>query len=136
MHLPETVQRFIELRARGWTYSRLMTELNISRPTLVDWSRKHQFEIQNFHAIELEAMREKWLSSTADRDKALGEQLQRLHSELEKRDLSTLSTPQLMSAVRTLQRQIEQATGPLQFSAPLSAIPAGEQHEHVHDWKV
>jgi hypothetical protein len=113
-----------------------MTELNISRPTLVDWSRKHQFEIQNFHAIELEAMREKWLSSTADRVKALGEQLQRLQSELEKRDLSTLSTPQLMSAVRTLQRQIEQATGPLQFSAPLSAIPAGEQHEHVHDWKV
>ena len=136
MHTPEIVERFIQLRAQGWTYSRLMVELNVSRPTLIDWSRKHQFEIQNFHAIELEALREKWLSSTADRVKALGEQLQRLQGELEKRDFSALSTPQLMSAVRSLRRQIEQATGPLQFSAPLSAIPAAEQHEHAHDWKV
>jgi hypothetical protein len=136
MHTPEIVQRFIELRARGWTYSRLMVELNVSRPTLIDWSRKHQFEIQNFHAIELEAMRAKWLSSTADRVKALGEQLHRLQKELEARDLSTLSTPQLMSAVRSVRRQIEQATGPLRFSTPLGAIPAGEQHEHVHDWMV
>jgi hypothetical protein len=70
MHTPEIVQRFIQLRAQGWTYSCLMAELSVSGPTLIDWSRKHQFEIQNSHAIELEALREKWLSSTADRVKA------------------------------------------------------------------
>ena len=136
MHLPEIDLRFIQLCAQGWTYSRLMAELNVSKSTLIDWSRKHQFEIQKSHVIELEALREKWLSSTDDRVKALGEQLHRLQSELEKRDLSALSTPQLMSAVRSLRHQIEQATGPLQFSVPLSDIPAGEQHEHVHGWKV
>jgi hypothetical protein len=136
MHTPEIVQRFIQLRAHGWTYSRLLAEINVSRPTLIDWSRKHQFEVQNSHAIELEALREKWLSSTADPVKALGEQLHRLQSELEKRDLSALSTPQLMFAVRSLRRQITQATRPLQFSVPLSAISAGEHHEHVHHWKV
>ena len=136
MHTPEIIQRFIQLRVQGWTYSRLMAELNVSKSTLIDWSRKHQFEIQKSHVIELEALREKWLSSTDDRVKALGEQLHRLQTELEKRDLSALSTPQLMSAVRSLRRQIEQATGPLHFSVPLSAISAGEQHEHVHDWKL
>jgi orotate phosphoribosyltransferase-like protein len=35
MHEPQTVQRFIELRAQGWTYARLMTELNVSKPTLI-----------------------------------------------------------------------------------------------------
>ena len=136
MHSPETVQRFIELRAQGWTYARLMVELNVTKPTLIAWSRKYQFEIQNLHAIELEALREKWLASTTDRVNALGQQLRRVQGELEKRDLSTLSTPQLMSAARNLQRQIEQATGPLQFTVPLNDIPAEEQHEHVHDWKA
>jgi hypothetical protein len=46
MHDEPIVQRFIELRAQGWTYARLMTELNVSKPTLIAWSRKHQFTIQ------------------------------------------------------------------------------------------
>ena len=136
MHSPETVQRFIELRAQGWTYARLMVELNVTKPTLIAWSRKHQFEIQNLHAIELEALREKWLASTTDRVNALGEQLRRVQTELAGRDLAALTTPQLMSAARNLHRQIEQATGPLQFTVPLNDIPAEEQHEQVHDWKA
>ena len=136
MHSSETVQRFIELRAQGWTYARLMVELNVTKPTLIAWSRKSQFEIQNLHAIELEALREKWLASTTDRVNALGEQLRRVETELARRELAALSTPQLMSAARNLQRQIEQATGPLQFTVPLTDIPAEEQHEQVHDWKA
>ena len=66
----EIVQQFIERRAQGWTYARLMTELNVSKPTLIAWGRKHQFQIQNLKAIELEALREKWLASTADRVRA------------------------------------------------------------------
>jgi hypothetical protein len=136
MHTPETVQRFIELRAQGWTYARLMTELNVSKPTLIAWSRKHQFEIQNLHAIELEALREKWLASTTDRVNALGDQLRRVQTELARRDLSALTTPQLLAAERNFRRQIEQATGPLQFTVPVNDIPAGELHEQVHDWKA
>ncbi|MDB6058908.1 MAG: hypothetical protein JWO95_2752 [Verrucomicrobiales bacterium] len=82
MHAPETVRRFVELRAQGWTYARLETELNVTKPTLIDWSRKHQFEIQNLHAIELEALRAKWLASTSEHVDAIGEQLRRVEIEL------------------------------------------------------
>ena len=51
----EVVNKFIQLRAQGWTYARLMVELNVTKPTLIAWSRKYQFEIQNLHAIELES---------------------------------------------------------------------------------
>jgi len=51
----ETMQKFIELRSQGWTYARLMAELNLSKPTLINWSRKFQFQIQNLRAIELDA---------------------------------------------------------------------------------
>src|SRR5512138_1040126 len=119
MHDDKTVQRFIELRAQGWTYARLMTELNVTKPTLIAWSRKHQFEIQNLKAIELEALRDKWLASTSDRVNGLGTQLQRVETELARRNLEELTTPQLFSVARTLRRQIEQATGPVQFTVPV-----------------
>ena len=136
MHTPETVQRFVELRAQGWSYARLMTELNVTKPTLIAWSRKHQFDIQNLHAIELEALREKWLASTTERVDKLGMQLQSIETELARRDLSTLNTPQLLTAARDLRRQIDQATGPLKFTSPLSEIPATELHEQVQDWSA
>jgi hypothetical protein len=135
MHTDQTIQRFIELRASGWTYARLMTELNVSKPTLIDWSRKHQFQIQNLRAIEMESLARHWLSSTTDRVKSLGEQLQRVEAELVKRDPADLTTAQLYTLARNLRRQIEQATGPVQFTSPVNDIPAGEHHDQVHDWQ-
>jgi len=42
----KTVQRFIELRAGGWTYARLVAELTVSKPTLIARSPKFQYQIQ------------------------------------------------------------------------------------------
>jgi|SRR5208282_4746475 len=93
MHDDTTVQRFIELRAQSWSYARIMTELNVSKPTLIAWSRKHQFQIQNLKAIELEALNEKWLASTTDRVDALGEQLRQVEAAIRQRDVGELTTP-------------------------------------------
>jgi len=135
MHDDKTVQRFIELRAQGWTYARLMTELNVSKPTLIAWSRKHQFQIQNLKAIEMEALGEKWLASATDRVNALGEQLRRVEAELATREPSALTTPQLQALARHLRRQIEQITGSVNFTTPVSEIPAADYHDQVQDWK-
>ncbi len=136
MHDDQTVQRFIERRARGWTYARLMTELDVSKPTLIAWSRKHQFQIQDLKAIELEALREKWLASTAERVNALGDQLRKIETELAKRDVSGLTTSQLHTLARSLRRQIEEAIGPMRFTTPVSEIPSDEYHDQVQDWQA
>jgi len=135
MHDDKTIQRFIELRASGWTYARLMTELGVSKPTLIAWSRKHQFQIQNLKAIELEALSEQWLASITARVNSLGEQLRKVEAELARREPADLSTPQLFALARNLRRQIQQAIGPLQFTTPVSEIPAGEYHDQVQDWQ-
>ncbi len=134
MHDEQTIQRFIELRASGWTYARLGAELNVSKPTLIAWSRKHQFQILNLKAIELEALSEKWLASVTDRVNALGEQLRRVEGEIAKRDPADLTTAQLFVLARHLRHQIEQATGTVRFTHPVSEIPADEFHEQVQDW--
>jgi transposase len=59
MNDAETQQRFVLLRAEGRSFTRIAEELNVSKPTLIKWSRKYQFEIQNQHAINLEALQEK-----------------------------------------------------------------------------
>ena len=135
MHDEKTVQRFIELRAQGWSYLRLMTELNVTKPTLIAWSRKHQFQIQNLKAIELEALGEKWLTSVTDRVNRFGGQLQRVEAELAKRDPGELSTLQLQTLARSLRREIERAAASPGFTVPIKDIPAAEYHDQVQDWR-
>jgi hypothetical protein len=134
MHDDKTVQRFIELRSQGWPFARIATELNVSKPTLINWSRKHQFPIHNLRAVELEALADKWLSSVSDRLNSLGEQLQKVEAELATRDITALSTPQLYAMARNLRRQIQQIAGPVQFTSPVREIPEDEYHDQVQDW--
>jgi len=136
MHDDNTVQRFIELRAKGWSFARLITELNVSKPTLIAWSRKHQFTIQNLKAVELEALGDKWLAPVTDRVNGLGEKLIQVEAELAKRDLGDLTTPQLYRLARSLRRQIEHAVVHTGFTVPANEIPADEYHEQVHDWQA
>ena len=133
MHDDNTVQRFIQLRAKGWTYERLMTELNVSKPTLIAWCRKHQFQIQNLKAIEMEALGDKWLASVTDRVDGLGGQLRLVEAEIRQRSVSDLSTAQLYSLTHSLRRQIAQCTSTTGFTIPVSEIPADEYHEQVQD---
>ena len=136
MHDEKTVQRFIELRASGWTYARLMTELNVTKPTLSAWSRKHQFQIQNLKTIELEALGENWLHSITDRVSALGEQLRKVEAAIGQRDVDELTTPQLYGLARSLRRQIGQTIGSSGFTVPVAEIPADEYHDQVQDWRA
>lgn len=135
MHDDKTVQRFIDLRAQGWSYARLAAELDVSRPTLIAWGRKHQFQIQNLKTVELEALAEKWLASVTDRVCSLGGQLKQVEAELAQRNLADLTTPQLHSLARSLRRQIGEATSSPGFTTPVNEIPADEFHDQVQDWQ-
>jgi orotate phosphoribosyltransferase-like protein len=38
---PQVIERFIGLRAQGWSFARIAAELDVSKPTLIHWSRLH-----------------------------------------------------------------------------------------------
>lgn len=135
MYDSKTQQQFVELRMRGVSYARIAEELKVSRRTLIEWGRKFQFEIHNGRIVEREALRERYLASTEEQVRRLGEQLQRVEAELAKRDLAELSTMRLFTAAESLRRQIHRATGgDAPFTAPVNAIPPGEYHEDAQDW--
>ena len=54
----QTVQQFIELRARGISFAKIAQQLGVAKSTLVNWSREHRHlcapakQILKFHASE------------------------------------------------------------------------------------
>ena len=47
MELLETKERFIELRAKGWSFDKIAKEIGKAKQTLIDWSKELQDEIAN-----------------------------------------------------------------------------------------
>ena len=132
----ETIQRFVQLRAQGLPFAKIAAELNVSKPTLIEWSRQHQFEIQNLRAVETEALAEQCLASREHRWEQLGKHLRQVEEELAKRDFSQISTPQLLGLATRLRAEVSRELGTLRFSTPTRAIPSDEYFDSVLDWQV
>ena len=131
----ETQQKFVDLRARGRSFARMAEELQVSKRTLIEWSRKFRFEIQNQRTIEMEALRELYLAGREEQVRQLGGRLREVEAELATRKVAELSTPRLFTLAGSLRRQLEHATGgELRFSTPVRAIPDDEYHDEAQDW--
>jgi hypothetical protein len=89
-------EKFIELRAQGYSFDKIAKELGKAKQTLVDWSRELQEEIANRKALELEALYEKYYLLKEHRLKSFGETLSKLQKEIESRNLSDVPTDKLL----------------------------------------
>jgi len=136
MHDLETQKQFVVLRSQGRSYDRIAAELNVSRQTLINWSRKFQFEINNLHAIEMESLQCAVLASHEARVRALGDQLKQVEAEVKKRSVADLTTAGLLALAARLRREILTATGTPRFTIAVSDIPTAEYTELVQHWSV
>ena len=96
MELQETKERFIILRAQGWSFDRIAKELGKAKQTLIDWSKELQEEIANLKALELEALYEKYYLLRETRLQTFGEMLTKIKKELGKRNLTDVPTEKLL----------------------------------------
>ncbi len=96
METIEQKAKFIELRAKGYSFDRIAKELGRAKQTLIDWSKELQEEIANVKALELEALYEKYYLLKETRLQTFGEMLQKIKKEVEKRDLKDVSTDKLL----------------------------------------
>ena len=89
-------ERFIELRAQGYSFDKIAKELGRAKQTLIDWSKELQEEIANLKALELEALYEKYYLLKETRLQTFGEMLQKIKKEVDKRNLSDVPTDKLL----------------------------------------
>lgn len=96
METTEKQSEFIELRAKNYSYAKISKEINISRPTLTEWSEKFSYEIDNQKYFELEKLREQYFLMSKHRVSLFGEQLKRIKEEIEKRTFEDVPTAKLL----------------------------------------
>ena len=103
-----TIERFIELRAKGLSFDKIAKELKKAKQTLIDWSKAYQEEIANLKALELEALQEQYFLQKEARLKTFGEMLNKIKAELETRDFSEVPTARLLDLLLTYDRQTKE----------------------------
>ncbi len=104
----QTKERFIELRAKGFSFERIAKELKVSKQTLINWSKELKIEVANLKAIELEALQEKYYLTKQKRIELFGEKLQAIKDELEKRDLSDIPTKRLFELLEKYSKNLQE----------------------------
>jgi len=130
----ETIARFIFLRSLGWSFNRIAVELNVSKPTLIKWSRQHQFEIANLRATETEALAETLFGARHERWRTLAAQLKQIEVEIGKRGLEEISGSRLHGLASALRAEINREVGPVRFSEANQHIPMAEHIIARHEW--
>jgi len=101
-------EKFIELRAKGWSFDRIAKELGKAKQTLIDWSKELQDEIANRKALELETLYETYYLQRESRLQTFGAMLTKIKEEVMSRDLSDVPTDKLLDLFLKYNNQIRE----------------------------
>ena len=104
----KTKERFIELRAKGWSFDKIAKETGKAKQTLIDWSKELQDEIANLKAMELEALYQSYYLLKENRLQTFGTMLTRIKEEVERRDLSDVPTDKLLELLLKYNSQVKE----------------------------
>ena len=105
----QNIDKFIELRAQGWTLAHIATELHVSKRTLVDWNREYAADIQSLCTAELELLQEKFLASREEELNRLARLHKDVEDELANRRLRSVPTDKLFRVAAELRQELQQA---------------------------
>jgi len=130
----EIKEEFVQLRAKGWSYTRIARRLKVSKSTLSNWRGELEEEIASLKAMELEALQERYWMAKEGKIKLLGETLKAIQKEIKDRDkaLADVPTEKLLELqLKYLQALQEEYTEPRPLSSEeiglLKALRAGEE---------
>ena len=107
MHSNDTKDKFIEFRAKGWSFDRIAQETKVGRRTLLRWQAQFGARIENLRQMELERLQERLLGSHAEQLESLIGEYQRYRSELLTRDPRRIPQYMLFRIVSRLRDQVE-----------------------------
>ena len=107
----EQVGKFVELRARGYSYDKIAEETGISKPTLLKWSTDYSRELKEAEHFEMNSLLSQYGVLRRSRVEAfssmLGKALQELKKRAEQNDYSEIPTDKLLKLTLELERRVE-----------------------------
>ena len=127
MHTEETQDKFMELRAQGWTLGHIGTELHVSKRTLVEWNKHFAADIQALRVMELELLKEKIIASREEEISRLARLRKDVDDELSNRTLKFIPIEKLFRLSVELRQEMEHA-GLEKHSSGESSTPSLNGH--------
>ena len=104
----EEQNRFIEYRAKGWSFRRIAKKLKRSPGTLFTWERDLADRIRELKAVELEEIYQKYLMVKESRISILGDQLLKMREELSRRSFEDVPTDKLLTMILQYQEKLKE----------------------------
>jgi len=111
----EKKARFVQLRAKGLSYTKIAKEIETSKTILISWSKNLDDEISNLRAVELENLMDKYVLSKENELRTYSEQLSRIKEELGRRDLKKVDTFKLFDLQFRMIKKLEKKTELIEF---------------------
>ena len=96
--LDKNIEDFISKRIEGKSFDEIASELKISKQTLIDWNKKEfvMFAIDEGKVFKINALVKAFKFDLSNRIKTYLELSNKIHLELQKRDLSEVNTDTLL----------------------------------------
>lgn len=98
-------EEFIRLRALGMSYNRIAQTIGVSKPTLLKWNQQCSDVVSNQLYFNVENLLEQYKVLKISRVEAFAGNLKRVLEELSTRDLSSISTKDLISIAPVLENE-------------------------------
>ncbi len=108
-------EKFIKMRADGFSYDAIAEKLGISKPTLIKWNKELSREVSNLFYFQVEKILEQYKQLKIHRIEVFAAHLQKAQDELAKRDYTDLPTKDLVALITTLKSQLSQEVGSIEF---------------------
>jgi predicted XRE-type DNA-binding protein len=105
--MTEKQQRFIILRAESLSFDKISDDLKISKPTLIQWSKLFQKEIQELQFEAFIKLKETYGNNTLKRYEINLKQLQKIEDYILEADLSQTKITDLFMIKNSLVAQLE-----------------------------
>ena len=100
-------KKFLILRAEGLSFDKIVKELSVSKPTLIQWGKLFKSDIQDLQFLELRDLKEKYRYDKKSQYEQLLKQLEKFNNGINEADLSEAKIKDLHSIRNDLLLKIE-----------------------------
>jgi len=107
----EIKTKFVDLRAKGWSFDKIASELKVAKKTLLNWNQELKKEIEELKAIELKSLREQYYINQYQSIKTIGETLERINQEINQMDFSQIPPEKLLELKLKYMRELKKERG-------------------------
>ena len=112
----DTKEKFINLRAKGWSFDKIAAKINVSKPTLIKWGGELRKELNNVKYLHYQSLLEQNAVSNRMRIEFLIKELKKINDAIEKKDYEDLPLKDLHALREKIDNDLNRSLSHVKYS--------------------